>query len=189
MSRLVAAGALAVLISCGFLGRSAAGTPEPIAVPPITTPLAEAAAKTISDVCLPVLKGGDLTAAARKAGFRLRGGTWTMTLTAGQSIALQPPDVANPHVCEATLIHGIAGGPAIRETLANWARNQTPALAPLEADQARKGPLHDWTVSTWTAQTSLGQESVVLDEENVPAGKPATAVTLQSNLLVSLSPS
>lgn len=150
-------------------------------------PAASDAVASLQDACLPILRGGHVKPAAQSAGFKLQDGGWVKPIAGKDEIDLDPPDVANPHVCTLTITAAPGDGAAVRGALAAWAAVQRPPLAPAGVGQSVPGASQAWVTSTWSAQTSAGTESVVLTQPQSPAGQPATQPQ-QSTLLVSLSP-
>lgn len=175
---------IAVTAAAAVAGASAGSAASPTPPPPVAT----AAVSTLQNVCLPLLRGGAVSRVAPAAGFRDRQGSWVLDVAGRPAVELDPPDVANPHLCTATLSYAPGGGDAIRAALATWAATQTPALSPVKVDQTYPGATYERQVSTWSAETPAGVEGVVLDEEKTPQGKPADGNLGQSTMLVSLTP-
>jgi len=144
---------------------------------PAAPPLAGDAVETLQKVCLPVLRGGDLKASAASAGFVMKDGQWTLTVDRDTSIALNPPDTANPRVCGASITAPFGDALALKRAVAAWARTQTPPLAAVKLAPAIGS---GWTSSLWTG----AGESVTLGQEH--AGAPTASA--QSNLQLTLKP-
>lgn len=169
-----------------------AQSPPPTLQPPAPpAPPASAAAvdavATVKTVCLPVLEGRDLKASARAAGYRLDNGQWVLPIAGKRQIDLSPPDVANPHVCSATIDARPDAGAAMQRALGEWASQQSPPLTPVETNVSRDVSGATWTTSSWSGRTASGVERLVLTQEPKPAGGGETMS--ESELLVSLSPS
>jgi hypothetical protein len=163
---------------------TATPTPAPAAEPPSV----KAVLQLVQDACLPLLRGGQASQIARTVGLRMQDGVWVQTLQAGQQVQLQPPDVANPHLCSVTATYAAGAGGALRQALGAWASSQVPPLVPVKVEQSYAGAMYDRLVSTWSAQTPAGAEGVVLDQEKTLQGKPASGNLGQTSLLVSLTP-
>ena len=140
--------------------------------------------KTLKQVCLPLLKGGDLGPAASAAGFRLKDGQWVLPIKGDRRIELSPPDDANPHVCSAAVYAKPDSQAALRQALSGWAGAQSPPLTPVQEppELATAG----WSTSSWRGQTPAGTLGVALGQAQ-PAQAPAATV-LESDLEVSLTP-
>jgi hypothetical protein len=158
--------------------------------PPSATaaaPAAAAAVTTLDRACLPILRGADLKATARSAGFVLRNGAWVRELAGGRQVQLDPPDASNPHQCSARLLSGPEEGPALRAALSLWASEQSPPLAPAKVDEHERGPLFDRATSTWFSAAG-GSESLLLSQEKTLGGKPVHGALNVSELSLSLGP-
>jgi hypothetical protein len=180
---------IATIVAAAMAAASAAfaQTAPSAATSAAIPPAASDAVASLQDACLPILRGSHVKPAAQSAGFKLQDGGWVKPIAGKDEIALDPPDVANPHVCTLTITATPVDGAAVRGALAAWAAAQRPPLAPAAVDQNVPGASQAWVTSTWSAQTSAGTESVVLTQPQSPAGQPATQPQ-QSTLLVSLSP-
>ena len=163
------------------------GQPVTVLAGPAAAPgtLAGDAVAALEKVCLPVLHGGKLEASARAAGFKLRDGVWTLTESGDRSIMLNPPDLANPRDCGATITARAADDPAVRAAVDAWAQSQTPPLTVVKS--AVLVPGSTWQTSTWQARTPAGEEGVALSQQEPAASSPPNTPS-QSNLLVSLTP-
>jgi len=150
-----------------------------------TAPAASDLVATLQQVCLPVLRGGDVKSSASAAGFTQKDGQWVLKIAGDARIELAPPDVTNPHVCSATIYAQPGETAALQQALGAWAGAQKPAITPLKLDAAVAGA-SDWTTSTWSAQTPSGTLSIALGQQQPT---PGTATTLtESDLQVSLTP-
>jgi len=150
-----------------------------------STPLTQNTIAAIDKACLPLLRGAKPQAAAASAGFRLQDGVWTMSASGQPKVELDPPDVANPHLCTLTITYKPGGGAALSAALGAWASAQSPPLASVETNQAVAGSPEGLTNSTWSGQASGGVESVVLSQEHPAAGATGSS---QSTVFVSLGP-
>jgi hypothetical protein len=150
-----------------------------------STPLTQDTIAAIDKACLPLLRGAKPQAAA-SAGFRLQDGVWTMSANGQPKVELDPPDVANPHLCTLTITYRPGDGAPLSAALGAWANAQSPPLTSGETSRAVAGSPDGLTTSTWSGQTSGGGvESVVLSQEQPAAGADGSR---QSTVLVSLGP-
>jgi len=149
-------------------------------------PAASDAVKALQQVCLPVLRGGDLKSSASAAGFKLRDGQWVLTINGDRRIELDPPDAANPHVCSATIYARPSNSAAIQQALNNWAGAQSPPLTSVKVDAHVSDPTQQWITSSWRAQTPTGMLGLALGQAQPTQGAPE-ALT-ESDLTVSLTP-
>jgi hypothetical protein len=140
--------------------------------------------KTLQQVCVPVLKGGALRAAASAAGFRLKDGQWVLPISGDRRIELAPPDEANPHVCSAAVYAKPDSQAALRQAVNTWAAAQSPPLALATEPPGAATP--GWSTSSWRGQTPAGTLGVALGQAQ-PAQARSPAV-LESDLQVSLTP-
>jgi hypothetical protein len=147
--------------------------PAPLAA--AQTPLTEDAITALDKVCLPILRGAKVKAVGPAAGFKLRNGDWSRSIDDRQQLDLDPPDVANPHLCTITVTYAPGAGAQLRAALGGWASAQV--------NQAIPGS--DLTTSQWSGAAAGGVESLVLSQER-PAQK--TSGSRQSTLTVSLGP-
>jgi hypothetical protein len=155
--------------------------PAPLAA--AQTPLTEDAITALDKVCLPILRGAKVKAVGPAAGFKLRNGDWSRSIDDRQQLDLDPPDVANPHLCTITVTYAPGAGAQLRAALGGWASAQSPPLASVQVNQAIPGS--DLTTSQWSGAAAGGVESLVLSQER-PAQK--TSGSRQSTLTVSLGP-
>ena len=118
--------------------------------------------KTLQQVCLPVLKGGDVKAAASAAGFRLKDGLWVLQISGERRVELSPPDEANPHVCSAAVFSRPNSQAALRQALSGWAAAQNPPLT-LEAEPADAANA-GWSSSSWRGAIAAGTLGVALGQ-------------------------
>lgn len=139
-------------------------------------------------VCLPLIDGGKLESVAKAAGLRRKDGVWALRIDRKRRLELDPPDVANPYACGATIIHGVGAGPAIHDAIDDWARSQTPGLTPVKVRQASTGAIYARTTSTWEGKNAKGDIGVVLSEEKTLQGRPVDGDLDQSTLILSLTP-
>ena len=153
-----------------------------------TTAAASATIVVLQDVCLPLLQGGSLTQVARAAHLKTDGGQWFLPIAGKQRIELQLPDVANPHICGATIIDRAGDQPSILKAINAWGQMQTPAFAPIKVQQRSSGPLYLRTTSTWSAQTPARVVGLVFSQEKTLAGEPVLGDLDQSVLLASVTP-
>lgn len=178
------------LLAASAAAAQAAATPAPAtaaapAAAATQTPVGQNTIAAIDKACLPLLRGAKASATAASAGFRLQDGVWMMTGTGQPKVELDPPDVANPHLCTLTVTYKPGGGAALRAALGAWAGAQSPPLAPVETNQAVAGSPDGLTTSTWSGPGSGGVEGVVLSQEKPAAGQNGQS---QSTVLVSLGP-
>lgn len=187
---LIVIWAVAAMASPAFAQAGAAAPAMTASVPPA----AADAVATVQKACLPMLRGRPVKPSAQAAGFKMENGAWVMPIAGKDEIDLAPPDAANPHVCTVTITAQPGDAAAMQSALGAWAAAQQPPLTASGVDQPAPGT-PGWVISTWTARTAAGAESVVLTQPQAPA--PAAAATAtdqpaaapaQSTLLVSLSP-
>lgn len=171
------------LIASGAAGSSMAAVP---AQPPSNAAVATAA--VLQKVCLPLIQGQRLKDVAPSVGLRKDHGAWVLRIDRDRRVKVTPPDPTNPHVCQATIVHGLGAGPTIRAAVDEWARSRTPPLTPGKVDSISTGPQYQHTTSTWDGQASDGTIGVVLSEEKTLAGAPVDGRFDQAELLVSLTP-
>jgi hypothetical protein len=167
----------ACLAAAAFPLAARAAPPAAKPAPPIATD----AVAALTDVCLPVMHGADVHAVAQKGGFKDDDGDWVRQIDSQRRIDLDPPDIANPHQCTATVTTAPGDGAAVSAAVGAWASAQSPPLAVAVSDQSAGAGL---TASTWSAQTPAGTEAVVLTQQKARSGATAG----QSTLLVSLTP-
>ena len=156
---------------------------------PDVTPAAKAAVTALENVCLPLLRGGNLKQAAAAGGFREKDGAWIREIEGSRRVELQPPTGANPHVCLATVYSAVGGGDALRAAIDAWAKRQLPPLAAQKVNESEAGPNYVRSTSTWSGQSTGGEVGVVLSEQHTRDGLPAAGDLDRSTVLVSLTPS
>lgn len=176
---VLACAAVVVAVASDSWSQDEANGPPQSASPAITD-----AVKTLQQVCLPVLKGGDLKTNASAAGFRLKDGEWVLVIHGNRRIELAPPDAANPHLCSAAIYTRPVGQLALRQALNAWAGAQSPPLTPVNPGQGSLSA--GWTTWSWQGQTPSGTLGVALGQEQPARGRPATVS--ESDLEVSLTP-
>lgn len=149
-------------------------------------PAASDTVKALQQVCLPVLRGGDLKSSASAAGFKLKDGQWVLTINGDRRIELDPPDAENPHVCSATIYARPSTAAAIQQSLTNWAGAQSPPLTSVKVDAHVSGPTQQWITSSWRAQTAKGTLGLALGQQLPTQSAPEALI--ESDLTVSLTP-
>jgi hypothetical protein len=152
------------------------------------TPSASAAVIALQDVCVPLIKGGDLKHVVRGAALKLKDGQWILPISGKRQIDLQLPDHANPHVCTAVIVHRIGAEDAILRAVSDWAASQTPPLQPIKVQERSIGTTYQRTTSSWGRQTPTGAEGLVLAAEKTLAGKPVAGDADQTELMISITP-
>lgn len=185
LTKLVAASAIAALAGSTLSPTiaSAQTAQAPASGKPATA--ATDLVATLQQVCLPVLRGGDVKSSARAVGFTQKDGQWVLKIGGDERIELAPPDATNPHLCSATIYAQPGETAALQQALNAWAGAQNPAITPVKLDATVAG-VANWTTSTWSAQTPSGTLSLALGQQQ-PA--PGTATTLtEFDLQVSLTP-
>jgi|WetSurMetagenome_2_1015567.scaffolds.fasta_scaffold105784_2 hypothetical protein len=156
--------------------------------PAPSAPAATAALTTLQQVCLPLLQGQTIKAVSSSTGLKKKDGQWVLPVAGDQDVALNPPDLANPHVCSAVIPHRPGSGDAIFASLDGWAKAQAPPLSPDKVRvQSAEGD-EQVTTSSWTGQTPKGAEALVLADTRSVSGQAAGALD-KATLLVSLAPS
>lgn len=186
---VVSLAAVGTIVATAALAQAPPGQPAPN--PPAsaqTTPAAADTVATLQKACLPILRGEHAKQAAQAAGFKLQDGGWVLPIAGEHRIDLAPPDAANPHVCTLTITAAPQDEVAMRNALGAWAAAQRPPLVAVGGGQDPSGVSQGWVISTWSAQTAGGVESVVLTQPQRPAGSAASQAE-RSTLLISLSPS
>ncbi len=173
---------LAALAITAAAGRSYSRTVAPVSG--AASPAVADMVKTLQQVCLPALEGGDVKAAASTAGFHLKDGLWVLQINGERRIELSPPDEANPHVCSAAVYARPESQAALLQALSGWAAAQHPALTPVQepASAASTG----WSTSSWRGSTAAGTLGVALGQAQ--PSQAQTAPVLESDLEVSLTP-
>ena len=151
------------------------GAPSPAVADMVTT---------LQQVCLPVLKGGDVKASASAAGFKLEDGEWVLPINGDRRIELAPPDVANPHVCSAAVYANPDSQAALRQAVNTWADAQSPPLTQVQEPLGLTTA--GWSSSSWRGQTPAGTLSVALGQAQPAPGRSPNV--LESDLEVSLAP-
>jgi hypothetical protein len=149
---------------------------------------ATAALSTVKDICLPLLKGASVAAVAKTTGLKGGRDDWFLPVSGKRRIEISPPGGANPHVCEATIIHDPTAGDAIVSALGAWAAMQAPALQQLKQQEKVTGALYQLTTSSWEGRTADGNLAVVYSENKTLQGKPVAGGLDQATLSVSLTP-
>lgn len=176
----------AITAASPALAQTTAPSAPPTQVAPTATaqsPLTEDAVAALDKVCLPVLRGAKVKTAAATAGFKLEDGAWSRPIGDQRRLDVEPPDVANPHLCTVTVTYAAGDGAQLRAALGAWASTRSPPLSAVQVGQNIAGS--DLTTSQWSGQGSGGAESVVLSQEQPAQGNGGSR---QSTVIVSLSP-
>jgi hypothetical protein len=184
---LVLAVAVVAVASGAPAGPSTFASPtSPTAAPSTSapSPIAADAVGAIQTVCLPALRGASFASQARSAGFSMENGASTLRLARGAEASLEPPDVANPHVCSATVSSGANDAAGLKAAIGSWAAAQTP---PIVLVNTQSSAAEEPTTSAWGAATSNGTLGVGLDQSSPPTNGPAGGQE-QSTLYVGLTP-
>jgi hypothetical protein len=177
-------GAAAILAAgqtaqAGPMAAAAQAAPPPAAAAPVTM---------LRRVCLPLIQGGDLKSVAKSAGLKQVNGQWILRIDHRRRLELDPPDDANPHVCGATIIHGVGAQPAIRRAIDTWARARLIPLDPVKVEQPSTDLNYELTTSTWAGKTPKGAIGVALSAEKTLQGRPVGGDVGQSKLFASFTP-
>jgi hypothetical protein len=166
--------------------------PAPSATPQATpasariSPAPQVVVATLQDVCLPVLRGVALAPAAMSSGFAERDGQWTLETADKSQVVLEPPDLANPHVCAATIALAPGDVGPIGPSVAAWATAQSPPLRPVKSDVVAASGAFRRITWSWSGRTAAGVEGVVLSRDEPSSGQPGGGG--QATLFVSLTP-
>ncbi len=155
---------------------------------PTGPPSAQATITLLQQVCLPLIKGGDLDTIAKANHLRRKDGQWTLIIDRNRRLVLDPPDTANPRICSATIRHAVGSGPAIQQAIDDWARSSTPALTRVKVDETSTGPSYLRTTSTWSGPNPMGTVGVALSEEKTLKGAPVDGALDQSEIEISITP-
>jgi hypothetical protein len=181
--------AFAYLGAAAIAATAITSSPPPSPARQAPSPIAaRAAVEVLQKVCLPLLDGQSIKAVAASAGLKANGGHWMLPMPGRTRVELDPPDFANPHVCQATLIHRTGVQDAIRAAVNDWARAQAPALSPEKVRQQVKSLDYQIVTSTWRGPAAKGVIGVALSEEKTPDGRPLEGNLDRSELYASLTP-
>lgn len=183
----ILAGAFALVVTAATT-QSAFAQARATSVAPVATPAAAATVSILQKVCLPLLQGGDLKKIGPAAGLQDRDGQWVLPIENRTRIELDPPDIANPHVCMATITYRPGANAVISAAVNAWTKSQTPPLQPVKIQQTSTSSTYLYTTSLWTARTPTGNESIVLSGKKTLLGQPILGDLGQTTLLVSLNP-
>jgi hypothetical protein len=175
--------AAAMTVALPALAQTATPPAPPTAPAAAQTPLSEDAVAALDKVCLPVLRGAMFKAAAATAGFKFKDDAWSRPVDSQHRVEIDPPDVANPHLCTVSVTYAAGDGAQLRAAMSAWASAQSPPLSPVQVGQIGAGS--DLTTSQWTGKTAGGFENVVLSQEHAAKGAGGGR---QSTLEVSFTP-
>jgi hypothetical protein len=164
---------------------------HPIAPPaaPASTTLASAVAKALEQVCLPLLHGQNLKSVAPAAGLKQIDSQWILPIDDKSRLELNPPGLASPHDCSATIFHPASSEDSTLGAINGWAKTQSPPLKPIKTREQTKGAVFMHTTSTWSAKSDKTSENVSFSEEKTLEGRPVDGDHDRSTLLVNLAPS
>jgi hypothetical protein len=130
--------------------------PPPPAAPTETTSVAFRA--QLEQLCMPLVRGGDLTQLATRLGYKKkRDGSWELPYQKGYKIVVRDPGT-NPKVCSVLVQHPVGGlTPTIEDTHA-WAIYRDWTLE----DNAKRTSDMERTTRKWEFNTPTSREVIVL---------------------------
>jgi hypothetical protein len=170
------------------LGAALTATPALAQSAPVDQrpPAAVAVQTALERVCLPVLGGKPMKAAASAAGVQENDSGWWLAAGGKQGVAILPPDSVNPHVCSLTVTYQAGQGAPLYTLLDRWSADH--GLKPVKVKAASQGATYAHVTSSWEGQTPQGEMAVVLNAEKGLNGAPAANGENQATVLLSLTP-
>jgi hypothetical protein len=138
--------------------------PEAPPAPPPAPPAAPTEATSVAfrtqleQLCMPLVRGGDLTQLATRLGYKKkRDGSWELPYQKGYKIVVRDPGT-NPKVCSVLVQHPVGGlTPTIEDTHA-WAVYRDWTLE----DNAKRTSDMERTTRKWEFNTPTSREVIVL---------------------------
>ena len=141
-----------------------APAPEAPPAPPPPPPAAPTEGTSVAfrtqleQLCMPLVRGGDLTQLATRLGYKKkRDGSWELPYVKGYKIVVRDPGT-NPKVCSVLIQHPVGGlTPTIEDTHA-WAIYRDWTLE----DNAKRTSDMERTTRKWEFNTPTSREVIVL---------------------------